>query len=105
MSLHSSFTPHGKAGILDNVPGRGQNRTREIRPSGIAGGPSETWPRVELGTRPATERTGVVTLHLRVRARKIYPDRGLGVLRVWNRKLRIRLCARILICFRALLAP
>ncbi|MCZ6562171.1 MAG: hypothetical protein O6948_04480 [Deltaproteobacteria bacterium] len=40
MSLHLSFTLHGKAGILDNVPGRGQNRTREIRPSGIVGGPS-----------------------------------------------------------------
>ena len=25
---------------------QGQNRTREIRPSGIAGGPGETWPMV-----------------------------------------------------------
>ena len=47
-----------------NVQRRGQNRTREIRPSGIVGGPSETWPRVELGTLPATERAGVVTLHI-----------------------------------------
>lgn len=31
-------------------------------------------PMVELGTHSATERAEVVTLHLRVRAQKIYPD-------------------------------
>ena len=35
---------------------RGQNRTREIRPSGIVGGPGETWAKEGLGTRSATER-------------------------------------------------
>lgn len=59
---------------INGVQSRGQNRTREIRPSGIAGGPEETWPKVELGTHPATERAGVVTLDLRVCAPQIYPD-------------------------------
>ena len=35
---------------------QGQNRTREIRPSGIVGGLAETWTMVELGTRRTTER-------------------------------------------------
>ena len=30
---------------------QGQNRTREIRPSGIVGGPMETWV-MEVGLRP-----------------------------------------------------
>ncbi len=39
--------------LASSIPGRlveesqGQNRTREIRPSGIAGGPGETWPMVD----------------------------------------------------------
>ena len=65
----------GKACTLTNVvQGRGQNRTREIRPSGIAGGLQETWPMVELGTHAATERADVVTLHLSVHAPDFYPD-------------------------------
>jgi hypothetical protein len=28
----------------NGVQSRGQNRTRENRPSGIVGGPEETWP-------------------------------------------------------------
>ena len=35
------------------------NRTRESRPSGMRGGPGETWAMVELGTRGATERAPV----------------------------------------------
>ena len=35
------------------------NRTREIRLSGMRGGPGETWAMVELGTRGATERAPV----------------------------------------------
>jgi hypothetical protein len=38
---------------------RGQNRTREIRPSGIVGGLWETWSMVELGTRRTIERVRV----------------------------------------------
>ena len=34
--------------LKNGVQSRGQNRTREIRPSGIVGGPWETWPKVEL---------------------------------------------------------
>jgi hypothetical protein len=32
------------------------------------------WPMVELGTHLATERAGLVTLHLQVRAPQFYPD-------------------------------
>ena len=53
---------------------QGQNRTREIRPSGIVGGPRETWLMVELGTHLATERAGLETLYLKVRAPEFYPD-------------------------------
>ncbi len=53
---------------------QGQNRTREIRPSGIAGRPLETWAMVELGTHRTTERVRLVTLHLMLRAPGFYPD-------------------------------
>jgi hypothetical protein len=59
---------------------QGQNRTRENRPSGIIGGPREPWLMVELGTHLATERAGLVTLHLRASAPELYPnneERGL----------------------------
>jgi len=87
--LGDGITPHDPGGCepalkLGRVPedpsptngvqSRGQNRTRETRPSGIAGGPEETWSMVELGTHPATERAGLVTLRLRTRAPQIYPD-------------------------------
>ena len=55
---------------------RGQNRTRERRPSGIAGGSWETWPMVEIGTHTATERADMVTLHLRDARAQVLPDRG-----------------------------
>ncbi len=58
----------------NGVQSRGQNRTREIRPSGIAGGPGETWSMVEMGTHFVTERAGMETLHLQVRAPQLYPD-------------------------------
>jgi hypothetical protein len=53
---------------------RDQNRTREIRPSGIAGRLQETAPMEELGTHPATERAVVETLLLRAHAPDFYPD-------------------------------
>src|SRR2546428_9932996 len=37
--------------------GQGQNRTGEIPPSGIAGGPVETWTMVELGTHLAYRKS------------------------------------------------
>ena len=49
---HLSFTRVGKA----TRGSQGQNRTGEIPPSGIAGGPEETWTMVELGTHLAIER-------------------------------------------------
>ena len=48
MSQHLSFIPVGKAA----EESQGQNRTREIRPSGIAGGPMETCTK-GVGLRPA----------------------------------------------------
>jgi len=61
------------------------NRTREIRLSGMKRGAwglrlveptprRETWPMVEMCTHLATERAGVVTLHLREGAPQLYPD-------------------------------
>src|SRR5262245_4518022 len=37
--------------------GQGQNRTGESPPSGIAGGPAETWTMVELGTHLAYRKS------------------------------------------------
>jgi len=54
--------------------GQGPNRTREIRPSGIIGGPREPWLMVELCTHPATERAGLGTLRLRASAPEFYPN-------------------------------
>jgi hypothetical protein len=45
--------------LENGVQSRGQNRTREIRPSGIVGGLWETWSMVELGTRRTIERVRV----------------------------------------------
>ena len=44
--------------LENGVQSRGQNRTRESRPSGIVGGLPETWSMAELGSHPATERAG-----------------------------------------------
>ena len=53
---------------------QGQNRIREIRPSGIAGGPGETWPRWNCEPTSATERAELETLRLNVGAPQFYPD-------------------------------
>ena len=73
----------------NGMQSRGQNRTREIRPSGIIGGPVETWPMVELGTHLATERARLETLRLRVRAPQIYPDNRMSGLTsgTWRRSM------------------
>ena len=64
----------GRSALRNGRQSRGQNRTRENRPSGIVGGLQETWPTVEFGTHPATERADVVTPHLSARAPGLYPD-------------------------------
>jgi hypothetical protein len=64
----------GRPAPRNGVQSRGQNRTRESRPSGIAGRLHGTWPMVKLGTNFATERAAVETLHLLARALEIYPD-------------------------------
>ena len=53
--------PRGQEGLFlkNGVQSRGQNRTRESRPSGIVGGLAESWTTVELGTRCTTERVQV----------------------------------------------
>src|SRR5260370_22475680 len=53
--------------------GQGQNRTWEIRPSGIVGGPWETEPMAEMGSHLATESARLGTLCLRAAAPQIYP--------------------------------
>src|SRR5262249_43443692 len=45
-----------------------------IRPSGFAGRPQETWPKVEFGPHFATERARLETPHLPARAPGIYPE-------------------------------
>ncbi len=45
--------------LENGMQSRGQNRTREIRPSGIVGGLWETWSMVELGSRRTIERVRV----------------------------------------------
>ena len=60
-------TGSGSAGSVPDPAGRrrrdsqGQNRTREIRPSGIVRGPGETCSTVGLGSHAATERAALVT--------------------------------------------
>ena len=62
--------------LMGRLPGESQvqNRAWEIRPSGIVGGLRESRPIVEMGSHPATERAGLVTLHLPVRALDFYPS-------------------------------
>src|ERR1700756_479411 len=53
---------------------KASNRTWEIRPSGIIGGPREPYARVGLRTRPAIERAGTETPHLQRGAPVFYPN-------------------------------
>jgi hypothetical protein len=69
----------GRLGPDKCVQSRDQNRTREIRPSGIAGRLKETWPMAELGTHLAIERAGMVTLCLQANAPSFYPDKRTGL--------------------------
>ena len=54
---------------------RGQNRTREIRPSGIVGGLTETWGMVSAKRARTAERPKQPSPHLNRRAPCFYPDR------------------------------
>ena len=74
MSQHLSFLHFEKAYATD----QGQNRTREIRPSGIAGRLWETSAKEELGTHSTIERVELVTLLLRCYAPSFYPDKRGG---------------------------
>src|SRR5215467_6251026 len=49
---------------------QGQNRTGESPPSGIAGGPAETWTMVELGTHLAYRKSESWKLSTYSRARR-----------------------------------
>ena len=53
---------------------QGQNRTREIRPSGIAGGLVETWMMVEAKRAHKAETPTQTSFNLRLRAPHFYPD-------------------------------
>jgi len=65
----------GRPVLISGVQSRGQNRTREIRPSGIVGGLQETWPtRAEPGPRHADIRTWTETFRQSARAPDFYPD-------------------------------
>ena len=57
---------------------QGQNRTREIRPSGIAGGLVETWARVQAIRIHKAETPKQTSFYLRLRALHFYPDRRQG---------------------------
>src|SRR5215475_9734916 len=54
---------------------QGQNRNREIRLSGIVGGPSEPWAMVEMRPHLAIERARLVTLHLQQARRSSIPTK------------------------------
>ncbi len=53
---------------------QGQNRTREIRPPGIAGGLVETWARVEAIRAHKAETPKQTSVYLRSRALHFYLD-------------------------------
>src|SRR6266566_3036155 len=53
---------------------RFQTGPREIRPSGIIGGPRETWPGCNRAPTAHTERARMVTLHLYTGAPELYPN-------------------------------
>src|SRR6266513_1749383 len=67
---------------------RFQTGPREIRPSGIIGGPRETWPGWNRAPTSHTERARMVTLHLYTGAPELYPNNpspkfGLYSMRPW----------------------
>ena len=57
---------------------RGQNRTRENRPSGIAGGSWETWQMAEIGTHAADRKGGHGHSSPSCARAQVLPDRGAG---------------------------
>ena len=73
MSQHLSFILVGKAA----EESQGQNRTREIRPSGIAGGLTETWV-MGVGLRPTGKPVDEPADPKAVRAVFLYRLRGEG---------------------------
>ena len=79
--------PMGQEGLSlkNGVQSRGQNRTRESRPSGIVGGYTETWAMVELGTRCTTERVQVGNSLPKVARVVFLPD--IRTLRLTRREL------------------
>jgi hypothetical protein len=58
---------------------QGQNRIREIRPSGIVGGLTKTWAMVRANRARKAETPTQTSSDLRLRASYFYPDRtGVG---------------------------
>ena len=66
-----SFAHAGKA--IEEAS-QGQNRTREIRPSGIAGGLTETWAMEKAKRARKAETPKQPSLCLMLRAPYFYPD-------------------------------
>jgi hypothetical protein len=64
----------GRLVSVNNVRSRGQNRTREIRPSGIAGGLAETWIMEEAKRARKAETPEQPSRHLMSSAPYFYPD-------------------------------
>src|SRR5207237_270914 len=59
---------------------RFQTGPREIRPSGIIGGPRETWPGWNCAPTSHTERARMVTLHLYIGAPELYPNNPICII-------------------------
>ncbi len=75
VSQRLNLRRNGKASTPENdVQSRGQNRTREIRPSGIVGRPVETGTMVRAKRARTAETLKRPSLDLRSRASQIYPD-------------------------------
>ena len=68
---HLSFTQVWEG---DQGYGQGQNRTREIRLSGIVGGLTETWVMVKAKRARPVETPKQPSFNLRLRAPYFYPD-------------------------------
>jgi len=64
----------GEEGKAYGGKAKTSNRTGEIPPSGIIGGPRETSPWLGMRTRLAIERAGTVTPHLKRGAPVLYPN-------------------------------
>src|SRR5438128_11198943 len=56
---------------------RFQTGPREIRPSGIIGGPRETWPGWNCAPTSHTEWARMVNLHLYTGAPELYPNKNM----------------------------